>query len=440
MLTSPCTALIRSPFYLFSYIYCTYITTTTSVLLKAPNLRASRELGQDEVVYGTYLAADVQYEDHSDGHFDAIEMPNGDILTIEADDNTSNEVKDKIKQKGLFQKTLGYESGESQIALTGTIDGSKFKIKSLPPKAQGNANGHGRRKLATVIGDKSILVVRIKNLGGGTTSTSVSASVPELSDDVFGTDGDGVNLKSQYAACSHGKLNIIPAPDEISNNAGATAIVNGVTEVTVNVACDGSSTYCDGAVRNAANTIIDSAFGSDVAHHRMFCLPPSSMNGIAYAYINWRDSVYSDNWCRWPSAQLHEIGHNINLAHSGEGGSTYADQSGMMGFSVSTSPDSDSIALHRILRRTTIELYAELRISTPTNSTALTLFTYIFLFSIPIASTLKTRGPSCASILSRTNSSVGSTINLRLSIPTPGTGRAIFSARSTTRTELLASR
>ena len=37
----------------------------------------------------------------------------------------------------------------------------------------------------------------------------------------------------------------------------------------------------------------------------------------------------------YPSAQIHEVGHNLNFAHSGEGSNEYADQSGMMGFSYS---------------------------------------------------------------------------------------------------------
>ena len=31
------------------------------------------------------------------------------------------------------------------------------------------------------------------------------------------------------------------------------------------------------------------------------------------------------------SAQMHELGHNLNLAHAGEGSDPYGDQSGMMG-------------------------------------------------------------------------------------------------------------
>ena len=60
---------------------------------------------------------------------------------------------------------------------------------------------------------------------------------------------------------------------------------------------------------------------SSCAHH---------INNILY---------YSSHYhirCNYVSAQLHEIGHNLNLAHSNEGTTTYADQSGMMGYSYSS--------------------------------------------------------------------------------------------------------
>jgi len=41
--------------------------------------------------------------------------------------------------------------------------------------------------------------------------------------------------------------------------------------------------------------------------------------------------IHSDT----PSVQMHEIGHNLNFAHSGEGTEVYGDQSGMMGYSYS---------------------------------------------------------------------------------------------------------
>ena len=52
-------------------------------------------------------------------------------------------------------------------------------------------------------------------------------------------------------------------------------------------------------------------------------------------------SVYSDLWCTYVSGQMHELGHNINLAHSWDNGVEYADQTGMMGYSYgqSNSPE-----------------------------------------------------------------------------------------------------
>ena len=57
------------------------------------------------------------------------------------------------------------------------------------------------------------------------------------------------------------------------------------------------------------------------------------MGGIAYAFMNSWMSVYSDTWCNSVSAQLHEVGHNLNFGHANEGATEYADQAGMMGYS-----------------------------------------------------------------------------------------------------------
>jgi hypothetical protein len=44
----------------------------------------------------------------------------------------------------------------------------------------------------------------------------------------------------------------------------------------------------------------------------------------------YRLSVYNNKWCTYMSGQVHEIGHNLGLAHSGEGTVAYGDQTGMM--------------------------------------------------------------------------------------------------------------
>ena len=41
---------------------------------------------------------------------------------------------------------------------------------------------------------------------------------------------------------------------------------------------------------------------------------------FSLAYIGGYISVFNDEWCLYPSIQVHEIGHNLRLQHSGENG------------------------------------------------------------------------------------------------------------------------
>jgi hypothetical protein len=280
--------------------------TVSAVIGKTPNLRSSRNLG-DEVVYGTYLEADIQYADHSDGQLDAIALPDGTILDIEDADDADDDVINR--GRGWFKKH-GYESGGTEIALTGRVVGSKFKLKKLPPgkdKRRGRElkdQEDRRRRLMT--GTKTVLALRVEAPDSTTSSSEVV-----ISDKIFGTGGDKINLKSQYAACSHDQLNFIAA--------AGNGITNGVSTVSIDQTVTGVD---NSVVRNAVTAAGNTKWGNlqNQANYVMQCLPSGTNGGwIAYAYINHWLSVYNNLWCNYPSAQLHEIGHNIVLAHAGEG-------------------------------------------------------------------------------------------------------------------------
>jgi hypothetical protein len=148
-------------------------------------------------------------------------------------------------------------------------------------------------------GTKTVLVIRAIASDRSTTATE-----SQLSDDIFGTQSDAVNLKTQYALCSDGKLQFQPLT---TNNLVGT---DGVYTVSLpNTTVNGAS---DSTIRDAMTNQAVADLGAPldtIANYVMLCLPPgTSGNWIAYAYINnWR-SVYNDNWCRYPSAQLHEVG------------------------------------------------------------------------------------------------------------------------------------
>jgi hypothetical protein len=74
-------------------------------------------------------------------------------------------------------------------------------------------------------------------------------------------------------------------------------------------------------MRDLVTAEITSQFGespSDIADLVMYCMPTNTIpdGGIAYAFVNSWMSVYSNQWCNYPAGQMHEIGHNIGLAHS----------------------------------------------------------------------------------------------------------------------------
>lgn len=166
------------------------------------------------------------------------------------------------------------------------------------------------RQLATV-GTKTVLAVRVIHDGASDTSAlsalAPSYSMGSLANDVFGPaigGTDPVNLHSQYLACSHGKLDFQPTTSLNSNDAKVTNINDGVVEVTVSTIC---SAFCDGNMVNDVNVAINTAFGSpafNLADYVMYCLPDGAFNGIAYGYVSGWQTVYSNEWCRYPSAQV----------------------------------------------------------------------------------------------------------------------------------------
>ena len=334
--------------------------------LVVASLRGNNQHGRvlEEPKGGTFLIAETEYGE--DGSASARRLqgnrPQGNrpdrTLNIELD--TGIYVIENAHP--LWDQGLLSGSTKIEIPAGSTINGATINVHGKKPKpAGGNGNGKGKglfgrdlkesrtpeqernlaelnRQLAVVTGTKTVLVVKVNHIGLGNLGTTTD-NLFTIANDVFGNQisggNDAVNLHSQYKACSHNKLNFVPSTNDAgssnSNDADVTNIVNGIVEVTVNTDC--STTPCDGTMRNDVNNALGRAFGasaSNVADHVMHCLPSGAMNGIAYAYINHWNSIYSDRWCQYVSGQVHEIGHNLNLAHASEGSNSYGDQTGFV--------------------------------------------------------------------------------------------------------------
>jgi len=108
------------------------------------------------------------------------------------------------KAKGKIKIPKGEQAS---IASTSGLNQNKIKFKAKKKKSKDKSTPwttSNSRRLTT--GTKTVLVVRVVANDSSTTS-----SADQLSDSVFGTNGDLVNLKTQYAACSHNQLQFQPA-------------------------------------------------------------------------------------------------------------------------------------------------------------------------------------------------------------------------------------
>jgi hypothetical protein len=129
----------------------------------------------------------------------------------------------------------------------GVLDRDNAKVL-MPPGAYISALKNNNRRSDSSrrrVGNKSVLVVRVK-----APDASTGATAAQLSDSVFGTHGDPVNLKTQYASCSDDQL--IFEPYSGTTNTGQT-ISDGVVEVDITQTVNGVD---DGIVRNAVTNAV----------------------------------------------------------------------------------------------------------------------------------------------------------------------------------------
>jgi hypothetical protein len=123
----------------------------------------------------------------------------------------------------------------------------------LPPglaMKQNTRRDRSRRRLAVVTGTKPILAVKVIDVNG-----LAHPHTPEvMSDNIFGTLTDQVNLKSQLAACSHGLLNVQAG----TNPPASQEVAAGMVEVTIDVDLNSNSR---GTIRNAVTTKVQALLG-----------------------------------------------------------------------------------------------------------------------------------------------------------------------------------
>ncbi|KAI2503879.1 Gametolysin peptidase M11 [Fragilaria crotonensis] len=269
---------------------------TSSQLLRRAQSNKNRRASKNPCVV---ILSDKEYLDHhvEDQPLEC-ELQSTDVVKA----NGISVVKVKGKTTGWAKKN-GIESGVTTLfASNSVIDddtdeliiptGETIELGRRNKSSGGSSKATGagsldpadliwNRNLATVV--KKVLVLRIKQ------------------------------LTRQPPQCSYGQLQFEPT------TSNALVGTDGVYTVTL------PTTIITGAADNPiAWAAVDKATAelgtlTNFADHVMVCMPPGTSGGwIAYAYINHWLSVFNNQWCGYPSGLLHELGHNLNLAHSSE--------------------------------------------------------------------------------------------------------------------------
>mmetsp|Transcript_28349 Transcript_28349/g.59376 ORF Transcript_28349/g.59376 Transcript_28349/m.59376 type:complete len:750 (+) Transcript_28349:119-2368(+) len=238
----------------------------------------------------------------------------------------------KIDRLDAVIPTKDVKSGESILIMSRAIVDTEDSKMYIPSNAivevhnQFDEDAVPRlpRNLAEKTGTLNTLVVRFVDRNG----VAPNATIKKLENDFFDDDGC---LKSQYEACSYGKLKIQPFSG--TTQTGVT-IEHGVVEVHIDL--DVSTSTIDDLKQKghlATGTTLGDLMFNNTYDLVAYVFPPGCVGTwIASAYTNGKFSFYNNEAGSGVAFQVHEVGHNLGLAHSGAS-TEYNDKTGMMGSS-----------------------------------------------------------------------------------------------------------
>lgn len=211
---------------------------------------------------------------------------------------------------------------QDDSALDGSVSLSPVLEWQKRPAGKAARTKHSRRLASGQFGTKAVIIFRISVTG----KTAPTYSAQEIGDAVFGLDGDQVNLRTQFQACSYNKLNFLPAEGQVAQYYSPPGSENGVIEI--ELARDSFEDYdpidIGKAVRKSVydgylynQTLADTSSGPTIMlddyDHIIYVLPPgTTYKGIpwwvAFAYKPGVESFFNDDEIGVALNQLHEIG------------------------------------------------------------------------------------------------------------------------------------
>jgi hypothetical protein len=205
------------------------------------------------------------------------------VTTLHVDDAeiANGVLKLPKKAKKEYSKNEAPEPRKKKPA-DATEDYSQTEAAPKPVKNDDTKGGKDKKGARVLVsGTRQVLAVRVIANDRSTTS-----SLSTMSDKIFGTNADTINLVERYDSCSYGQL--VMEPYRGTTEKGFN-IDDGVVEVVIDMNVEGVN---DGGVRDAARAAATEKLGdlSSQFDHVMFCLPPGTAGGwIAYGKLYCRE-------------------------------------------------------------------------------------------------------------------------------------------------------
>lgn len=274
----------------------------------------------------------------------------GEVMVLHCIVDNRYFVVPSVETEWIMEKQHALElvSGETYLSFP---EGTTYSDSVINTTEEPTLVSGGGRRLNSVIGTtgtKKVLVVVIdgEDCDGCSSTRRTVTTETEIQETLF--DDSLVNIATQFEACSHGKLDLVPSTyTTTSVDPGTGLAYSNIAAGTTGVTTTESSSGGFYVMTNTAvdyprlvtymNDVLDQVeakHGTDyenLADFLMICAPGNTLKDTnAIAWVNDRVSIYNNNneYCLQVSVTMHELSHNLNLRHSTEGGVEYEDQVG----------------------------------------------------------------------------------------------------------------
>jgi hypothetical protein len=228
-----------------------------------------------------------------------------DLITISLPEHIAANNRAQLERGRLFMNITDAELLQGDIIITPESQFNVIHVKS-------SSALETRASPILAMGTKTIAIIRIH-----ANDKSPTATKKQL-ENLFNTSE--INIRTQYDACSHGKLEW-------------TLAEAGVIDVHLDQPMSDFGMSGGPIVTAAQKQLVEDLNSTDVSSlgdRVIFCAPRGPGSWVASAGMNHWRAQFHDEWCLSLTATMHEIGHTIGLVHANQNGTKYGDKTGIM--------------------------------------------------------------------------------------------------------------